>query len=406
MLHFTYLIILSICLSLLGCQSKNSQQSEISTVKTTKKNKNNISKNAQISQSSKTATKSTKPALLPLKAKEKKEIRSEENEPAEYNSNQKRAIKLTKEVKQYCQKIDEKFESYKWGKSGCENVQWMHVRDSFLGTPLIWGVFGDEAKIQSASKEQLNTTLILCGVHGDEITPVKFCFDLIHYLKAMNHPWEHDLVAIAPIVTPDSFFRKRPTRTNYRGVDVNRNFPTKDWNKDALRLWKQRYRKDPRRFPGKKPLSEHETLFQVNLIKRYRPSKIISVHAPLTILDYDGPTGEGGIYLATNANDLLKTMSKSAKGYKIKNYPFFPGSLGNYAGNERGIPTYTLELPSSDYTKHGKFWNRFRESLYLAIFKNLNTKTADSSSNSNEANDPDPSNAHKDKNDEIQKKTD
>ena len=35
-------------------------------------------------------------------------------------------------------------------------------------------------------------------------------------------------------------------------------------------------------------MSEQETYFQVNLIKRYMPSKIISVHAPLTIIDYDG----------------------------------------------------------------------------------------------------------------------
>ena len=249
-----------------------------------------------------------------------------------------------------------------------------------MGTPLIWGVFGNEEKIKTSSPEELNTTLILCGVHGDEVTPIKFCFDLIKHLQSLEHPWDRDLVAIAPIVTPDSFFKRRPTRTNYRGVDINRNFPTKDWKKDALRLWKRRYRKDPRRYPGKKSLSEHETVFQVNLIKRYRPPKIISVHAPLTILDYDGPElGTGGIYLASNANKLLKKMSDSAKGYKIKNYPFFPGSLGNYAGNERGIPTYTLELPSSDYTKHRKFWKRFRESLDLAIFKNLNTKTAASS---------------------------
>lgn len=287
-------------------------------------------------------------------------------------------VVLTPAVKKYCDLINKKFKKYGWGESGCEKVAWLHVRDSFLGRPLIWGVFGDESKIKTAKKEELNITLILCGVHGDEITPVKFCFDLIRHLKTLDHPWDKDLVAIAPIVTPDAFFRRRPTRTNWRGVDVNRNFPTNDWDKDALRLWKSRYRKDPRRFPGDKSLSEHETIFQVNLIKRYNPAKIISVHAPLTILDYDGPElGKGGIYLASNANSLLRKMSKKAKGYKIKNYPFFPGSLGNYAGNERHIPTYTLELPSSDYTKHKRFWNRFKESLDVAIFKNLNTKTAE-----------------------------
>jgi protein MpaA len=368
----------------LGCQNKVSQRSENVNQKPslskTKSKGPTIKKMPEI--------KSNKKSIETKKKSEKDVVaeRSELSEPEHFNApkykqdKKRKTVKLTAALKKYCKKIDSKFKRYKWGKSGCDKVHWNHVRDSFLGTPLIWGVFGDEEKIKTASKEELNTTLVLCGVHGDEITPIKFCFDLIKHLQELDHPWAKDLVAIAPIVTPDAFFKRRPTRTNYRGVDVNRNFPTKDWKKDALRLWKGRYRKDPRRYPGKKSLSEHETVFQVNLIKRYKPSKIISVHAPLTILDYDGPgVGKGGIYLASNANKLLKKMSKSAKGYRIKNYPFFPGSLGNYAGNERGIPTYTLELPSSDYTKHKRFWKRFRESLDLAIFKNINTKTAESS---------------------------
>lgn len=61
-------------------------------------------------------------------------------------------------------------------------------------------------------------------------------------------------------------------------------------------------------------------------------------------------------------------MSKKANGYRVKNYPFFPGSLGNYAGNERKIPTYTLELPSSDNRNHKKYWKMFRESIDFALF--------------------------------------
>ena len=42
-------------------------------------------------------------------------------------------IELTPEVEKYCKKIDKKFARYKWGKSGCKNVNWNHVRDSFWG---------------------------------------------------------------------------------------------------------------------------------------------------------------------------------------------------------------------------------------------------------------------------------
>ena len=218
---------------------------------------------------------------------------------------------------------------------------------------------------KSIKKREKNTTLVLCGVHGDEITPIKFCFDILHHLQKNSHLYKDTLIAVAPIVNPDSFFRRKPTRVNARGVDINRNFPTRDWQRLAQKIWRDRYRSDKRRNPGKKPLSEPEVLFQMNLIRRYRPNRIISVHAPLTLLDYDGPT-------TTNAkNRLLIQMSKYAKGYKVKNFPFFPGSLGNWAGHERNIPTYTLELPSSDYMKHKKFWNMFKEALHVAFLHNL-----------------------------------
>lgn len=286
--------------------------------------------------------------------------------------------KLTqnKRISDYCKKIDKKFHHWGWGKSKCKNIKWNNVRRSYLGDPLIWAVYGDESKLKEGL---VDMTLIMCGVHGDEITPIKFCFDIIHHMEKVtkNHiPGHEDIkdkvIVVAPIVTPDSFFKRRPTRTNARGIDVNRNFPTKDWNKDARRLWVNRYGKDKRRYPGKKSLSEQETIFQVNLIKRYNPTKIISVHAPLRIIDYDGPdlsdhSHKHGEFLVPNAKQLLVQMSKKANDYKIKNYPFFPGSLGNYAGNERKIPTYTLELPTADNRRHKAYWKKFKEAIHSAI---------------------------------------
>jgi murein peptide amidase A len=278
---------------------------------------------------------------------------------------------FSKQVKKYCELIDKKFHHYGWGKSHCEKYQWNHVRSSHLGRPLIWVAYGDE----KAHKKQLkNMTMIFCTVHGDEITPTKFCFDILEDLdKRIHDPvssgeYKDSLIVVAPIVNPDSFFKKYPTRTNFRKVDVNRNFPTRDWSKKALSLWKKRYRSDKRRYPGDKALSEQETVFQVNLIKRYKPNKIISVHAPLTIIDYDGPHKKK----AKNANQLLMQMSNDASGYRIKDYPFYTGSLGNWAGNERKIPTYTLELPTSDNRKSKQYWSRFRQAIRSAVSSDLN----------------------------------
>ncbi|MBK25600.1 MAG: hypothetical protein CME70_16505 [Halobacteriovorax sp.] len=295
----------------------------------------------------------------------------EKNMGATYVEKNERREKVT----EFCKKIEKRFTKYGWGKSKCMNYPWNFVRTSVKGDPLIWMTFGNE------TEKRKETTLILCGVHGDEITPIKFCFDILDHMNSVaagtekNH--EKDdlkdrLVLIAPIVNPDSFFKKWPTRTNANGIDVNRNFPTRDFNSQAMKLWKGRYKKDKRRYPGKVAMSEPETLFQVNLLKRYNPDKIISVHAPLTMLDYDGPADRhaGGV-VGSSANQLLMQMSEQAKGYKIKNYPFFPGSLGNYAGNERNIPTYTLELPSSDNRKSKKYWRLFKDAIHSAIMHKM-----------------------------------
>jgi protein MpaA len=282
----------------------------------------------------------------------------------------------------FCKKVEANFKKNRWGPANCLENSWNFVRSSVQGDPLLWKTYG---KFPGPGKEaETETTLIMCGVHGDEITPIKFCFDAIAHLENVKlgkvidphtqKPVSLDgkFVIVAPIVNPDSYFKKRPTRTNANGVDVNRNFPTKDFRKKAHHSWVSRYRKDKRRNPGKVAMSEPETIFQVNLIYRYRPDKIISVHAPLTMLDYDGPASEhtGGI-VGSRANQLLIRMSEQAKGYRIKNYPFFPGSLGNYAGNERNIPTFTLELPTSDARKASSYWSLFKGSIHSAIMHDI-----------------------------------
>jgi protein MpaA len=287
-------------------------------------------------------------------------------------------------LKKFCSKLDERFKNYGWDQSQCESFNWIHVRTSVLGDPLVWTIFGDVSDEATPNFKDKDVTIIMCGVHGDEITPVKFCFDILYYFRdlykdpeAAKKEFKDKIVLIAPLVNPDSFFRKKPTRVNSRGVDVNRNFPTKDWMRDARKYWISKLHKDRRRNPGTVPLSEPEVVFQVNLIKRYKPDKIISVHSPLTMLDYDGPNKISGIIDGNKAQELLIQMSKDASDYRIENYPFFPGSLGNWAGKERDIPTYTLELPTSDPSKSSEYWRLFKSAMHNAILHDLkNLKAA------------------------------
>jgi protein MpaA len=290
---------------------------------------------------------------------------------------------LSPALSSFCKKVDSSFKKYNWEESHCADFNWSHVRNSVLGDPLPWTIFGDVKDEGKPSFKDKDVSLIMCGVHGDEITPIKFCFDIMNYLKAaysdseiINKDFKNKIVIVAPIVNPDSYFKAKPTRVNARGVDVNRNFGTKDWNMDARRLWISKFRKDKRRNPGLSSNSEPEVVFQINLIKRYGPDKIISVHSPLTMLDYDGPnTVIGGFVDGAKAHELLIQMSKDASDYKIENYPFFPGSLGNWAGKERDIPTYTLELPTSDPSRSAQYWKLFQSAIHNAIAHDLKERS-------------------------------
>ena len=276
-------------------------------------------------------------------------------------------------IEKFCLRLKREFNRYSWSGDPCASTNFKHVRNSVQDRPLLWKVYGDES---AHKKKGLNTTMIMCGVHGDEITTIKFCFDIIEDLESTPSLYKDRLVVVAPLVSPDAFLKRRPTRTNARGVDPNRNFPTRDWKRKAIKIWKSRYRSDKRRYPGRHALSEPEVLFQMNLILRYKPDKIISVHAPLSMLDYDGPEGpttpkKGPKVTGKKANQLLIAMSKKANKYRIINYPFFPGSLGNWAGNERNIPTYTLELPTTDYTKTNEYWRLFKDAIRRSITEDL-----------------------------------
>ena len=125
------------------------------------------------------------------------------------------------QVNKYCEKMDKKFIQYGWGKSSCLDYRWNWVRRSYWGNIIPWIVAGEPEVVEA------NTTIIFCGVHGDEITPVKFCYDIMKFLKNNTEKLHGHRVVVAPLVTPDSFLKKYPTRTNARGVDANRNFPTK-----------------------------------------------------------------------------------------------------------------------------------------------------------------------------------
>ncbi|MEK6580575.1 MAG: M14 family zinc carboxypeptidase, partial [Bdellovibrionota bacterium] len=153
-----------------------------------------------------------------------------------------------------CENLRKEVQGLRWKLEPCQGIDWKSGGRSINGSPLIYAEFGDpHAK---------NATLIFSGVHGDEVTPLYVGLQLAHWMKVHQGAIPNLRVIVAPLVNPDGFFRKPRTRMNAKGVDINRNFPTRDWNVLALDAWKTRFKSDPRRYPGPNPRSEPETVFQ------------------------------------------------------------------------------------------------------------------------------------------------
>lgn len=273
-------------------------------------------------------------------------------------SKKKKNIKETKQVKKsipdLVKAIKKRVKKYHWDYSLFPETGWKKSQiASSDGNPLIYYTCGDE--------NAKNRSLILSAVHGDEITPVYYGFRLVEWLKARPELCVDRFVVVAPIVNPDGFLRYTSgTRTNYNKVDLNRNFSTPEWKKSATKLWKNRYKKRRRYFPGHHPDSESETIFQKWLISEFRPKKILSVHAPLNFLDYDGPKSKleqefSEDYLAS-CKELKYKIMAATPGLRYHAYRTFPGSLGNYAGKWLGIPTLTAELPTIQGIKAGAYF--------------------------------------------------
>jgi protein MpaA len=258
-------------------------------------------------------------------------------------------------IQSLCRELKQSYTLFKWTDVPvqCDQIPWVVAGQSVKQRPLLYLKFGDFSSN--------NVTLVLSTVHGDEVTPVYIGFKLIAWLKEHQHEFQKTAVIVAPLVNPDGFFAKPRTRVNANGVDVNRNLPTHDWSKKALEIWKHRYKSNARRFPGQKAGSEPETVFQQKLIAEYKPQKILSIHAPLNGLDYDGPTS--AIKLSDFPNEYTHRCEQLKKTLNAKSSGFFTGSLGNYAGQERGIPTITLELPSANPKMALQYWVKFQSGI-------------------------------------------
>ena len=170
-------------------------------------------------------------------------------------------------------------------------------------------------KIELLGNEDFKNILVIGVFHGDE-PQGKFLIE--EYLK---NNLTSKLLFI-PCLNPDGM--KSGTRTNSNGVDLNRNFPTENWELTEKNEF----------FGGLKSASEIETRFLIDVIEEYNPELILTLHAPFKVVNYDGPAKD----IAEKFGKIISYPVEASIGYPT------PGSFGTYCGVERNIPTITLEL--------------------------------------------------------------
>lgn len=205
--------------------------------------------------------------------------------------------------------------------------------------------------------------LVIGGIHGDELSSAAVA---LHWIRLAQAEPEQVHWRFIPALNPDGLFDQPARRVNANGVDLNRNFPTPNWERDASYYWEVRTRKDPRRFPGRQPLSEPETRFLHEEMMRFRPNLIVSIHAPYGILDFDGPT----------------TPPRRLGRLYLDQLGVFPGSLGNYGGVHKGMPVVTIELPSARLTPRNveiqRMWTDLRQWMGVTLAGTADEAAAES----------------------------
>ncbi|REL26276.1 DUF2817 domain-containing protein [Thalassotalea euphylliae] len=166
----------------------------------------------------------------------------------------------------------------------------------------------------------LASVLFIGGVHGDEPEGVVLANEWLGWLRAANTAQAWLLI---PCLNPDGY--QRNERTNGRGVDLNRNYPSKCWRPEY---------QDKRYFPGSAPASEPEISALVNLIAQTEPRLIIHFHSWQPSVVYSGESAkEAASFLANASNYPLQPDI----GYPT------PGSLGEYGANDLGIGVICIE---------------------------------------------------------------
>lgn len=158
--------------------------------------------------------------------------------------------------------------------------------------------------------------LVIATIHGNEDAGTPLADALLARLDADPERLAGRRVVVMREANPDG--RAARTRANARGVDLNRNFEASNRRSGAGY--------------GDESFSEPEARAIEAVVRRYRPARVLSIHQPLSCVDWDGPAQEIAQAVAAAADLPLRRLGVR------------PGSFGAWC-EARGLALVTLELP-------------------------------------------------------------
>ncbi len=206
----------------------------------------------------------------------------------------------------------------------------IEIAKTHRGRPILYTILGGGT----------DTVFLLAVIHGNEDAGAPLLEMLITHLQANPSLTEGKRVIILPNANPDGRFSR--TRGNANGIDLNRNFNSSNFN--------------PSTRHGAQPLSEPESQAIQELLNRYKPTRVFSIHQPLQVIDFDGP------------GQALADRLSNASGLPVKQLGSRPGSLGSYVGLDLGVPILTIELPSeTEKFSDADLWRDFGPMVLEAV---------------------------------------
>ena len=174
------------------------------------------------------------------------------------------------------------------------------------------------APVVLGSPAATHRVLVVGCIHGNECAGLA----IVRRLVRTSAPAGTEIVVV-PDLNPDGY--RHDTRGNAHGVDLNRNFPSG---------WTPNEQPGGLEYSGPHPLSEPESRYAVELIRRLRPEVTIWFHQPQALVRAWGPSKATALRFASLAGvpySAIAWPSGSASNWQNHAFP--------------GTASFVVELP-------------------------------------------------------------